>query len=320
MNDLSAHSRAGSHPDALAHDAPDDGMFHQSWFPLALSSALVPGAVIGVDILGTRLIAWRDETGRVAVQSAWCPHLGADLSIGSVIDGRIRCAYHHWSFGAAGPCEHIPTGDKIPPGARLATYPSAEAWGLIWVFNGEAALFAVPRIPEAEEDELALEAHLRGLRPIDPWVGISNGIDFQHLRTLHGLSTVTPETISVGAHGIDYEVGDAIYRQRGRIVGTNTFAQHLSSPRGEMFMLFSAAPIRRNLSRSFFVIGVRKAEHGVEERLTALHDFVDRLNADDTPVLETIRFRRGVLVAADRHLARFFKYVETFPRARPAES
>ncbi|MBV8653446.1 MAG: Rieske 2Fe-2S domain-containing protein [Alphaproteobacteria bacterium] len=305
---------------AKVHQTPTEMGYHRCWFPVCLSAELTAAAPVGRDFLGTRVVAYRSPAGKPVVQSAWCPHLGADLSIGAVIDGRIRCAYHHWSFDAAGPCEHIPTGDKIPPGARLATYPSAEAWGLIWVFNGDIALFGVPRIPEAEEDALAIEAHLRGLRPIDPWVGISNGVDFQHLRTLHGLSTVTPETISVGAYGIDYEVGDATYRQRGRIVGTNSFAQHLTSPRGEMFMLFSAAPIRRNLSRSFFVIGVHKAEPGVQERLTALRELVDRLNADDTPVLETIRFRRGVLVAADRHLARFFKYVETFPRARPAET
>jgi len=33
--------------------------------------------------------------------------------------------------------------------------------------------------------------------------------------------------------------------------------------------------------------------------------------------LDTIRFRKGVLVASDRHLARFLKYVEGFPRAEP---
>jgi hypothetical protein len=34
-------------------------------------------------------------------------------------------------------------------------------------------------------------------------------------------------------------------------------------------------------------------------------------------VLDTIRFRKGTLVASDRHLARFLKYVDEFPRAEP---
>ena len=44
---------------------------------------------------------------------------------------------------------------------------------------------------------------------------------------------------------------------------------------------------------------------------------VRRLIAEDAPVLDTIRFRPRNLVASDRHLARFFKYVREFPRAIP---
>ena len=36
---------------------------------------------------------------------------------------------------------------------------------------------------------------------------------------------------------------------------------------------------------------------------------VDKLNEEDAPVLNTIRFRRGLLTASDRQLARYFKYV-----------
>ena len=56
--------------------------FHQSWFPLALAGELESGKVIGRDFLGTRVILYRDATGKALVQSAYCPHLGADLSVG----------------------------------------------------------------------------------------------------------------------------------------------------------------------------------------------------------------------------------------------
>src|SRR5262249_47662862 len=87
--------------------------FHQSWFPIALASELSTGAVVGRDFLGTRVILYRDATGNALVQSAYCPHLGADLSVGQVVDGQIRCAYHHWRFDCHGRCVDIPTGDKI---------------------------------------------------------------------------------------------------------------------------------------------------------------------------------------------------------------
>src|SRR6185295_16787699 len=65
--------------------------FHQSWFPLALASEVERGQVIGRDFLGTRVILYRDGTGKAVVQGAYCPHLGADLSVGEVVDGQIRC-------------------------------------------------------------------------------------------------------------------------------------------------------------------------------------------------------------------------------------
>jgi hypothetical protein len=46
---------------------------------------------------------------------------------------------------------------------------------------------------------------------------------------------------------------------------------------------------------------------------------VDQLNEEDMPVLSTMRFRRGLLTASDRHLATYFRYVEAFPCFVPPE-
>ena len=309
------------------HNGNGDGLdgsgFHRSWFPVGLASDLDNGAVIGVDFLGTRVVAYRDGPGRAVVQSAWCPHLGADLSVGQRVDGQIRCAYHHWRFDAAGTCVQIPTGDKIPPSAKIFSYPAAEAWGLIWAFNGEAALFGVPRIPGVEQDDLAFAARWRGIRQVPPWVSTSNGVDFQHLRTLHNLPTSAPETIEVRDYAIEYRVEAVGYMQHGLVTGTNVFAQHLQRQGMDAFMLFAGAPVDQHRSRSFNVVGVQKRGDGNVERQTvsaALRElcaFVDKLIAEDEPVLNTMRFRKGVLVASDRHLARYFKYVSEFPRGRP---
>jgi nitrite reductase/ring-hydroxylating ferredoxin subunit len=293
--------------------------FHRSWFPLALASEIVPGRVIGCDVLGTRVVCYRDPAGRVVVQGAYCPHLGADLSVGQVVDGQIRCAYHHWRFDCSGRCVDIPAGDRIPPGARVATYPSAEAWGLVWIFNGETAAFAPPRIPGADERDLAVETHLRGVRDVDPWVGTSNGVDFQHLRTLHGLPAVDPDAVRVGEHHIEYRIESSAFVQEGLITGVNTFSQHLALGDQDMFMLFSGAPITHGRTRGFYAYGVRDGggRDAQAEKLESVGRLVRQLIAEDAPVLDTIRFRPGVLVASDRHLARFFQYVRRFPRAQP---
>ena len=88
-------------------------------------------------------------------------------------------------------------------------------------------------------------------------------------------------------------------------------------------MLFCGAPIVHGRSMGFYAYGVRDdgtGRAGVAGRLETLGGFVQRLLAEDAPVLDTIRFRPRLLVASDRHLARFFKYVREFPRALPPEA
>jgi nitrite reductase/ring-hydroxylating ferredoxin subunit len=301
---------------------PDEvtATYHQSWFPLALACDIPRGRAVGRDFLGTRVVVYRDAGARVVVQGAYCPHLGADLSVGQVVEGQIRCAYHHWRFDCAGRCVDIPAGDRIPPGARIPTYPSAEAWGLVWAFNGAAPTFAVPGIPGADERELICEAHFRGTRALDPWVAVSNGVDFQHLRALHGLPAVEPDAVRVGAHHIEYRIEVPQFVHHGLITGVNTFSQHLALGPEESFMLFSGAPIGHGRTMGFYAFGVRDdgtGRAGAAARLDTLRGFVQRLLAEDAPVLDTIRFRPRNLVASDRHLARFFKYVREFPRAVP---
>ena len=301
---------------AKQQDVPESG-FHRSWYPLCLARDLGIGSVIGRAFLGSRVVAWRDAAGKPVVQSAWCPHLGADLSLGQVVDGRLRCAYHHWSFDGAGACAHIPTGDKIPDAARIFTYPAEEKWGLVWAFNGEHPDFAVPRIPGAKPDTIEHEAQARGERPWDTWVAVSNGVDFQHLRTLHGLPAASmPDALEVDAGGIEFRAESPFHLQHGRITGTNCFAQHLRLGGQDMFQMFTGAPIGPGRSTGFFVVGVPRGEGARLPEVTAM---VDRLSAEDAPVLSTIRFRRGLLTASDRHLARYFKYVEEFPTFLPPE-
>ena len=298
---------------------PATAGFHRSWFPVALARAVTVEKPLGIDLLGTRVVAYRDPSGSAVVQTAWCPHLGADLSRGEVIEGQIRCPYHHWQFDRSGACSHIPTGDKIPQGARIFTFPSAEAWGLIWAFNAAEPLFPVPTIPGITERDLTIEARQRSTRPLPPWVATSNGIDFQHLRTLHGLSTSTPDTMSVSDYAIEYRIETDRYLQHGRITGTNVFAQHIRREGLDTYMLFGGAPIDGGSSRGFCVVGVQKGgdeaadRHLAAARLEGVSRFVEQLLAEDDPVLNTMRFKVGVLTSSDRHLARYFKYVADFP-------
>lgn len=304
-------------PDSLlapSADAQSREAFHQSWYPLALSGEVTASTPLGVDFLGTRVVVYRGADGKPVVQGAYCPHLGADLSLGAMIDGQLRCPFHHWRFGADGRCAHIPTGDHIPPNAAVPVYPSAEAWGLIWAFNGTTPLFAPPRIPDADEESLVIEAACYGPRPIEPWMATSNGVDFQHLRALHGLQTEMPTTVQAGPNSIEFTVETPFYGQRGLITGTNVFAQHLRRGDDHMWMLFTGRSVARGRSMSYYVAGVAPGP-GAAQRLAATKEMMLQLMNEDAPVLNTMRFRKGTLIGADRFLARFLKYVADFPVA-----
>jgi phenylpropionate dioxygenase-like ring-hydroxylating dioxygenase large terminal subunit len=309
----------------------DEGNYYQTWYPIHLASELKPGQLIGKEFLGTRVILYRDADGKPVVQSAYCPHVGADLACGALIDGQVRCAYHHWRFGADGRCTDIPTGDKIPAGARIYNYPAAEKWGLIWAFHGETPAFDVPEIPEVDEAEFVGITGERGERPIDHWLSTSNAFDFQHLRALHGLpAQAEPKEIEITSHSLEYgRGGNGPFRHHGKVTGTNTFAHCVNSPAGEHFMLVASAALAPGKSLSFYVVGVRKS---TADKMTprALHDHLAQLEAnamklytEDEPVLFSIRFRgpaEGNWIGADRHLASYFRYLREFPQARPFDT
>ena len=144
---------------------------------------------------------------------------------------------------------------------------------------------------------------------------MSNGVDFQHLQTLHGLpANALPEKVKVDAGGIEYQVESPFHMQHGRIIGTNGFAQHLRVGPNNMFMLFCGAPVEPGMWSGFFVVGLPKGE---EARLPEVRAMAEQLQAEDAPVLRSIRFRRGLLTASDRHLARYLKYADEFPSFLP---
>lgn len=321
--------------------APPAGV-HVSWYPVALSREVEPGKVLAKDVFGTRVILYRDLTGKPIVQSAYCPHLGTDLSEGDVIDGQIRCPFHHWRFDAKGACSHIPTGDKIPPGARLSSYPTGEAWDLIWAFNAPTPLFELPTMPESAESELVYETVLRDILPIEPWMIRANTLDFQHFRSLHGFTATEPEKLEIEPFKLEFWLKlDAIgFEQHARITGTNTFSQrfHYGAHSkffdfgkvfaGEdVFFLFTGTPLNDGCCTFFATVAVRKprddspeAQETTRMKLQKLREFANFLYEADRRVFMSIRFRQGTLSASDRCLAQFFRYVNEYPRVMPPET
>lgn len=64
----------------------------------------------GFDLLGKRLVLWKDGQGEWRCFEDKCPHRLAPLSEGRIepSDGTLMCSYHGWRFAGDGSCVDIP--------------------------------------------------------------------------------------------------------------------------------------------------------------------------------------------------------------------
>ena len=168
---------------------PMGGFMRQFWLPAALSSELVAdGDPVRLMLLGEKLIAFRDTSGRVGIMDHRCPHRCASLFFGRNEENGIRCVYHGWKFDVDGNClemANVPPAQDFKQKVKAKAYKAAERNGLVWVFMG--APDNVPALPDIDptlipEDELTIRFVQRECN----WLQAMEGdIDTSHLGFLH---------------------------------------------------------------------------------------------------------------------------------------
>ena len=119
------------------------------WQPVALSEELAVNRPVPVELLGEKLVLYRDPSGKPVLLGQFCPHRGVDLSYGRVEDQGLRCLYHGWLFSSSGRCLDQPGEpaestfkDKI----KQPAYPCHEANGLILAYLGPGEPPLVPEL------------------------------------------------------------------------------------------------------------------------------------------------------------------------------
>src|SRR6266446_5638089 len=116
-------------------------LMRQYWLPACLSSELVAdGDPLRLMLLGERLIAFRDSSGRVGVLDHRCPHRCASLFFGRNEAGGLRCVYHGWKFDTVGNClemPNLPADQSFRHKVKAKAYAVAERSGLVYVYMGE---------------------------------------------------------------------------------------------------------------------------------------------------------------------------------------
>jgi nitrite reductase/ring-hydroxylating ferredoxin subunit len=173
--------------------APGTGLgdlMRRYWIPVALGSELpAPDCPpIRTKVLGEKLVAFRDTSGRVGVLEEFCAHRRASLFLGRSEEHGVRCVYHGWKYDVSGNCVDQPNEppekcfkDRI----RLTAYPTIERGGIIWAYMGPTD--AIPARPNFEWTQVP-ETHRYITKTIQEnnWLqALEGGIDSSHSSFLH---------------------------------------------------------------------------------------------------------------------------------------
>ena len=122
---------------------PMGELMRQYWIPAARSSELVAnGTPVRILLLGEKLIAFRDTSGRVGIMDQRCPHRCASLFYGRNEEDGLRCVYHGWKYDVDGNCidmANIPERQHFKNKVHTKAYLTKEHNGVVWVYMGDRA-------------------------------------------------------------------------------------------------------------------------------------------------------------------------------------
>lgn len=147
-----------------------------AWYAAGWSHELTPNRLLATTLLNRPVVLFRQPDGTPAALEDLCPHRFLPLSMGELKDGGrlVQCGYHGLTFDAQGRCVRVPGQHRIPPAARVRSYPAREHMGLIWLWPGEperanrSALFDLPQYRQrgwgvGYGDALRIDAHYLNL-------------------------------------------------------------------------------------------------------------------------------------------------------------
>jgi len=161
----------------------------QYWLPFARSFELdADGSPVRIMLLGEKLIAFRDSSGRVGLMDHRCPHRCASLFLGRNEEDGLRCIYHGWKFDVDGNCvdmPSVPAHQDFKDKVHAKAYKTFERNGLIWAYMGprEQAppepMIEATLLPEDEVDIVMVQRDCNWLQAIE------GDVDTSHAGFLH---------------------------------------------------------------------------------------------------------------------------------------
>lgn len=113
----------------------------RAWYSAGWCDEITSEKPIKRKFVGNDIVFFRDLDGKIVALDAMCPHRGADLSIGRVVNGNVECPFHGWQFNGAGKCVLVPSqcpSKKIPQKAEVKSYHVKESQDIVWIWPDDS--------------------------------------------------------------------------------------------------------------------------------------------------------------------------------------
>jgi phenylpropionate dioxygenase-like ring-hydroxylating dioxygenase large terminal subunit len=315
----------------------------KGWYIACPSSELPKRKAKSVEVCGQKIAIFRGEDGQVRALDAYCPHLGTDLGIGQVDGNWIRCAFHQWAFDETGNCQNIPCQSEIPAKAKVQAYATAEKYGFIWIYPDAVAPEGVVDFDELKGKEIVAQPDTAFERSCHHHICMMNGIDAQHLKTIHHLDIKMDLSLHRSELGtqIDFtmrgQFPQTTFRERlgQRFLGSS-YEYSMRYAHGciglltmmkkvqlfpPLHMLYAYTPIAPGRTRIQPIYVTEKRQGIGGYLLSKFLLFCTRLayymlRDEDGKIYDNIRFNPNLLLSIDQPLAQYMEYVNQLEASR----
>lgn len=196
-------------------------MFPKNAWYVACTPDEIDDKPLGRKVCGEAMVFYRGPDGVVAALEDFCPHRGAPLSLGRVVEGKLVCGYHGLEMGCDGKTIAMP-GQRVRGFPAIRSFPVVERHGFVWVWPGDAAQADSAKIHHLEWAESPDWAYGGGLYHIacDYRLMVDNLMDLTHETYVHATS--------IGQKEIDE--APVTTRTEGDEVITSRFMNNIQAP------------------------------------------------------------------------------------------
>ena len=212
-------------------------LFRRYWIPALLAEEIAEpdSPPVRVQLLGEKLVAFRDTSGRIGLINEFCAHRGVSLWFGRNEDCGLRCPYHGWKYDVNGQCVDLPSEAEetgMRSRIKLKSYPCLELGGVIWTYMGPPEL--KPAAPALEWTQVAPDRRFVSKRwqESNYLQAIEGGIDSSHVSFLHSGALNTDPLFKEGKRANTYNLRDrmphfeVVEYEGGLLIGARRLADN----------------------------------------------------------------------------------------------